>query len=379
MNAPEYDAIVIGGGFYGCRIALELKRATGRVLLLERGPGLLRRASYANQARVHHGYHYPRSLLTGLRSRMTFPQFVAEYEECVDDGFDAFYAIGRRLSKVTAGQFRLFCERVGAPLAAAPAAVKALFNDDLIEDVFRVEEFSFDAAKLRARLERDLEAEGVEVLLEARARTVRGLPRGRVEVGLLTPDGPRTLRAARVFNCCYADMNDVLHASGLPLIPLKHELAEMPLVELPPPLERAGVTVMCGPFFSVWPFPSLAMHTLHHVRYTPHCFWHDREGEEPFQADRALAGGRASRFPHMIKDAARYLPALADCTNRGSLWEVKTVLPQSEIDDSRPILMKKNHGIPNFTCILGGKIDNVYDAVHVMRSQLEPDLTRAPA
>src|SRR5262249_4822112 len=151
-----------------------------KVLLLERGPGLLRRASYANQARVHRGYHYPRSLLTGLRSKMTFSRFVAEYEDCIDDGFDAFYAIGRRLSKVTAGPVRLFSARVGAPLAPAPAAVKALFNDDLIEDVFRVEEFSFDAVKLRARLERDLEAEGVEVRLEARARIVRGLPQGRV-------------------------------------------------------------------------------------------------------------------------------------------------------------------------------------------------------
>jgi hypothetical protein len=46
-----------------------------------------------------------------------------------------------------------------------------------------------------------------------------------------------------------------------------------------------------------------------------------------------------------------------------SLWEVKTVLPTSEADDSRPILMRRHFGMANLHCILGAKIDNVYDAL----------------
>src|SRR6516225_11463008 len=58
------EAIVIGGGFYGCETALELKRlGFGRIVLVEREPGLLRRASFVNQARVHNGYHYPRAYM----------------------------------------------------------------------------------------------------------------------------------------------------------------------------------------------------------------------------------------------------------------------------------------------------------------------------
>jgi hypothetical protein len=63
----------------------------------------------------------------------------------------------------------------------------------------------------------------------------------------------------------------------------------------------------------------------------------------------------------MVRDAARYMPILKECRHVDSIWEVKTVLPQSEVDDSRPILFKKDQGIKNLTCILGGKIDNVYD------------------
>ena len=42
-------------------------------------------------------------------------------------------------------------------------------------------------------------------------------------------------------------------------------------------------------------------------------------------------------------------------------FEVKTVLPQSEHDDSRPILFKRCGELPGLVSVMGGKIDNVYD------------------
>jgi hypothetical protein len=68
-----------------------------------------------------------------------------------------------------------------------------------------------------------------------------------------------------------------------------------------------------------------------------------------------------SRFPLMLRDATRYLPALADCRHVDSLFEVKTVLPASERDDGRPILMEHDVGLPGLTCVLAAKIDNVFD------------------
>ena len=52
------DAVIIGGGFYGSAIAIYLAKTRGlrRLILLEREPELLIRASYNNQARVHNGY-----------------------------------------------------------------------------------------------------------------------------------------------------------------------------------------------------------------------------------------------------------------------------------------------------------------------------------
>ena len=90
----HYDAIIIGGGFFGCTLALHLHRKYKlKVVILERDRDLLQRASFANQARVHNGYHYPRSILTALRSRVNFPRFVSDYTDCVADSFDAYYAV----------------------------------------------------------------------------------------------------------------------------------------------------------------------------------------------------------------------------------------------------------------------------------------------
>jgi len=150
-------------------------------------------------------------------------------------------------------------------------------------------------------------------------------------------------------------------ASSLPIIPLKHESAEMALVEVPEPLKHLGVTVMCGPFFSLMPFPARDLHTLSHVRYTPHCYWQDTENSYLQTRENFGKMVRKTNYPYMIRDAARYMPLLKDCCHVDSVWEVKTVLPQSEVDDSRPILFKRDQGLKNLICVLGAKIDNVYD------------------
>jgi len=356
-----YDAIVIGGGFFGCKLSLYLKQYLRRILIVEKEVDLLQRASYVNQARVHNGYHYPRSILTGLRSKVNFPKFINEYQDCVDSSFDKYYAIGKILSKVTANQFKLFCQRIDVPVESAPQAVKKLFNYTIIEEVFRTQEYAFNAVKLKNRVLNELETASVEIQLNSQVVKVKDLDDLGMEVFIKSENNCDSVTAKYVFNCTYSGINQILRASALPIIPLKHELAEMALVAVPEPLKHLGITVMCGPFFSIMPFPSRGLHTLSHVRYTPHCYWQDTED---FCVDFGISPSKIPRktnYLQMVRDAERYMPILKQCRHVDSIWEVKTVLPQSEVDDSRPILFKKDQGIKNLTCILGGKIDNVYD------------------
>ena len=152
------DAVIIGGGFYGAAIAIYLARQRGlkRIILVERAPALLSRASYNNQARVHNGYHYPRSFTTAYRSLVNLPRFLRDWPDAVKQDFTKLYAIARHNSKVTAKQFERFCREIGANIELADLSLRKLFEPRLIEDVFLVEEYVFDATKLASWAEREL-------------------------------------------------------------------------------------------------------------------------------------------------------------------------------------------------------------------------------
>jgi glycine/D-amino acid oxidase-like deaminating enzyme len=356
----HFDSIIIGGGVYGARLALALRGEGESVMLLERESTLLGRASLINQARVHNGYHYPRSILTSVRSRRNYDRFRAEYSDCVFEKFDHYYAIARNESKTTAAQFLQFCNRVEAPATRAPDHIRNLFDPGRIEDVVLVEECAFDAVKLRERLSLDLNREGVEVLVRA-AVTQVSRSGGQLSVKWARHDAVGNATAARVFNCTYSAINAVLAAAGATIIPLKRELTEMALVQPPPELHGVGVTVMDGPFFSMMPYPSRpGLCTLSHVRYTPHCAWLDSQGAPPLDG-RELRDGYTTRFPHMVRDATRFLPPMARVRYVESLFEIKAIMPRSEQDDSRPILFRESSEIPGLISVLGAKIDSVYD------------------
>ena len=361
-NRDWVDAVIIGGGFFGTYLALLLKERGLNSVVVEREDDLMLRASYNNQARVHNGYHYPRSLMTAVRSRVNFPRFIQDFPESVVQDFEKYYAVGAVLGKVTAGQFETFMSRVGAPLKPAPERVRKLFDPRLIERVWSAREIAFDAGKLRETMRSRLEAAGIEVNFRCDARKLQEIGGGNLRLECSTPSGVRTFETPWVFNCTYSGINRLRHASRLPLIPLKHELTEMVLVEPPPELHNISVTIMCGPFFSLMPFPDKHLWTLSHVRYTPHHYWKD-DDREPWQDayehfNRAL---KQTNAPLMIRDAARYMPAMERCVPCGSLWEVKTVLPQSELDDGRPILFHRDDHLPSLISIMGGKLDNIYD------------------
>ena len=350
------DVAVIGGGFYGCCLASYLGAAGQRVVLLEKERDLLLRASAANQARVHAGFHYPRSLSTAIRSLANFPRFAFEFRKAITDDFTMLYAIARHGSKVTAKRFFHMFKAMGAPIEPARPAWRGLFSDSLIEGVFEVREYAFDCDVVREILRDGLARAGVEPRLGVRAlRIGRG---GGDGLRLATTGGD--LEAGCVFNCTYSLINGLLDASGADLLPLKHELTEIALMEPPEALADLGVTVMDGPFFSTMPYPARRCWSMSHVRYTPRDSWRDLS---PCVDGHKLldAADTRSSFPLMQNDAARYLPAIKQGRYLGSLWEVKTVLLRNEIDDGRPIFLRRHAELGQVYTVLGSKIDNVYD------------------
>lgn len=346
-----FDVVVIGAGFFGCEIALELKKnGVPSVALIDREGGIVRRASAVNQARIHNGYHYPRAIVTAERSRRNYDRFTEDYGYATHD-MRSIYAVARG-SKVSASQFHTFCRRIGAPCREAPRSIARLFNDALVDAVFETQELTFNAARVAAHIEGRLNAADILVQLNSPAKLAEI---GDRHVILSTPGGSVTARY--VINATYANLDRI----GIPLrSKIKRELAELVLIQAPPELEGIGITVVDGPYFSVMPFPSGHCHSLSHVRYTPRLSRIAPPDDFVHMKSHAIA---------MMRDAARYLPCIMRARVQRSLYEWKALLQESEESDSRPILIETSAESRRIVSILGGKIDNIYDALEFVRSR----------
>ena len=360
MSLSDFQvySVVVGGGFYGANIALFLaNQDKGPVVLIEKENDLLSRASFHNQARVHNGYHYPRSFSTAYRSSINLSRFIKDWPNSVHRDFTKIYAIARNNSKVTSNQFARFCKEIGVEIEQAKEFAD-LFNARLIQEVFLVEEYAFNASDLSIWAKTQLALSNVEVLMNANVTDISKHKAGLL-VGYRCGQAYQTIQAEKVFNCTYSGINQVGGDFGGTQLKLKHEAAEIALMQMPESLKKIGITVMDGPFFSIMPFPSRNLHTLSHVRYTPHFNWQDVYGIDPYET--LMLYEKQTRVDWMVRDAQRYVPDIAKAEYHNSFFEIKTILTKNETDDGRPILFEQYPDLPGLYSVLGGKIDNIYD------------------
>ncbi|WP_431274093.1 FAD-dependent oxidoreductase [Variovorax ureilyticus] len=222
-----------------------------------------------------------------------------------------------------------------------------------------VEEYAFDAVKLAEWTSEKLKECGVEIFLDSCVKSATLGPAGwQVECDGEF-GGPAISRY--VFNCTYSGLKQIDGTKNAIGVALKHEITEMALMKMPVALKDLGITMMDGPFFSTMPFPSRNLHTLSHVRYTPHVHWLDSPGINPYHRLREYP--RETRVDRMLRDVRRYIPAICDAAYVDSLFEVKTVLIKNEGDDGRPIFFERCGSTAGYYSVLGGKIDNIYDVL----------------
>ncbi len=91
---------VLGGGWYGCHIASHLMVAGHQVELHEIRDKLFGGASGANPARLHLGFHYPRSHQTRALSQSNYREFMDVYGNLTRGVGVNIYAIADRDSLV---------------------------------------------------------------------------------------------------------------------------------------------------------------------------------------------------------------------------------------------------------------------------------------
>ena len=151
----QYDKIIIGAGLYGLYSAERCGRKGEKVLVLEHDDAAFKRATFINQARVHMGYHYPRSFSTAIKSAGYFHRFNEDYGFCILDKFDQVYATSSNFSWSNAEQFKKFCQNAAIRCDEVPA--EKYFKAGMCDGAFLTEEYTYDeAGHIRSKAVRTL-------------------------------------------------------------------------------------------------------------------------------------------------------------------------------------------------------------------------------
>lgn len=240
----NYDKIILGAGLYGLYSALFCGRRGEKVAVFEYDDAPFRRATYINQARVHMGYHYPRSFSTAIKSAGYFRRFNEEYGFCVHRSFDQIYATSAAFSCTDAAQFEKFCRAAG--IRCEEVAVSKYFNSGMCDGAFLTEEYTYDAMILKEYFLEEL-AKHPNVELHFHAR-IKDICRRETHYEVTLADGG-TYEAGFLLNATYASENQILARLGFEPFQIKYELCEIILCEVDEVFKKFGITVMDGPFF----------------------------------------------------------------------------------------------------------------------------------
>lgn len=369
-----YDKIIIGAGIYGLYAALFCGKKGEKIMVLEKENDAFTRATYINQARVHMGYHYPRSYSTAIKSAKYFERFNKDYGFSILSDFDQVYATSKNFSWTNADQFKKFCKN--AQIRCDEVATSKYFKDNMCDGCFLTKEYTYDAQILKDYFLKEIKKyKNITLNFNTEIRSIQKLEN---LYEIQTDKG--AFKSGYVLNATYGSVNQILDMLGYEHFKIKYELCEIILCTVSEKFKNVGITVMDGPFFSIMPFGKTGYHSLTSVTFTPHKTSYDslptfacqKEVNPLYCSQKSLGNCNnckakpESAWPYMSSLARKYLKDEFGFKYVGSLYSMKPILLSSEIDDSRPTVIKKFSENPTFISVLSGKINTVYDLDEVL-------------
>ena len=369
--------LVIGAGLYGRYCADLIRRHGHYVAIIAEDDSIefdqsdTNTASLVNQARIHNGYHYPRSLATALESSKNYARFKKEFKEAVID-FNQFYAIPKRGSLTSSHQFKRFCDRLNVKCEET----KSSMLTDAVDKIFETDEVAIDTRKMMEiaskKLKYDAFYQGRVIKLEPnysssaflndrQQRTLYNWTVKAVESSGRSVYLPGSYDL--IINCTYAGLNKVERLAEVTETAIRSELCEIAIFrDVDNVLDGCGITFMDGPFVSFMPWSQNNQYSLTSVCHTPH---------ESFKEYNDLLDVRltTSRKELMIAQLKKFVkPEIVDrLIFEDSKFVIKTISNNADLDDSRLVEVSYDKN-KKFISILSGKLDAIYEIEDKLKS-----------
>jgi hypothetical protein len=335
---------VIGAGLFGSTLAISLTKAGYQVALFDKNKDILASASGINQYRLHRGYHYPRSASTAISSKRVEPFFCKEYEEALIKNADHYYCIAKEKSLVSGRQFLDFCDECELEYQQADLGC---VNPDSVQLIVKVKESLIDPIILRKIIKEKFGAAKVNLYLNT----------------TFTDD--KIADFDYVINCTYANLNGILENHSELKEKYQFELCEKPVVKLPEIFRNKSIVIMDGPFMCIDPYAKTGHHVMGNVVHAIHASNTGYYPVIPDQFSPLLNNGvikkpSITHIERFIESASYFLPEIRKAEHLGSMFTIRTVLPNEEATDTRPTLVSQiSEKIIN---VFSGKLGNSLEA-----------------
>jgi len=334
---------VVGAGIYGITAAIKLKAAGYNVDLYEREDDIMKAASGINQYRLHRGYHYPRSKDTIDSCKRGYDSFISYYGQSVIKDTEHYYNIASKESLVSPEEYLKVLDesklewKIDEPLPGCDLTIKC--NEKL-----------YDPSILKNICYERLEGCGIIADLNT-------------EVKKLDSD-----KYEHIIYATYAGLNSITKINTN----YQFELCEKPIFKLPPQYKNKSIVIMDGPFMCFDPYANTDYHVAGNVVHAIHVRNIGTKPEIPSAYKEYLNKGiiknpKYTNVDRFIESAKTFFPDIDSAEHIGSMYTIRTVLPNKDTTDERLTIVSKEDN--NFI-LFSGKIGNCVDAANKIIKEL---------
>lgn len=231
---------VVGAGWYGCSIALELSKdfPESSIDLYDKAKDIFQGAASNNQNRIHKGFHYPKSNETIKEITDNYPKFMDKYSHLVKDVKENYYLIEKG-SHVSLEEYIRTYEELDIPFRIIDNfEIEPFINTEFIEGGISTQEQVVDPKASYEYFKSEIEKQkNINLKLKTKVTDIDGkyIDDERYDF---------------IINCTYSNPNLGIKSKDK-MFDLKYEVCIIAVVENIFK-EDICITIMDGPFVSAY-------------------------------------------------------------------------------------------------------------------------------
>ena len=335
---------IVGAGIYGTTAAIKLADKGYHVDLFEKYDNILSATSGINQYRVHRGYHYPRSKETILSCKDNESSFIKYYNAAIINDVEHYYSIATEDSFTTPRDYLHILDECKLQWEI----VDPMPNCDL---TVKIKESLYAPDALRKICMDRIRACNINLLLNSKVNSLDELSEYKYKV-----------------ISTYSSLNDFDKDEK----DYQFELCEKPLFILPNKYKNKSIVVMDGPFMCFDPYGFTKYHVGGNVVHAIHSSNIGKKAIVPPAYKQYINKGiikdpKLTNVPRFIEAAKKFFPDIEKAIHVGSMYTVRTVLPNKDDTDARPTIVDfKDDTIVLFS----GKVGNCVAAAEQIASKV---------